>query len=167
MIQSLPVVRRIGATVLLAGATLAYWAMINGLLSLRTEQLEVLALLAGFDAIAIVALWLRPGSHRVRTILAWYALGRFGLSVMMFNLPSAILYGFAGFLVATAPRRPIRGPATTRHEFTAASAGWIGAMTPLNASRSWAGALASGQRGCAVCGRGQEDRLHWPAEAQG
>jgi len=165
VIAPLSTIRRLVASALFAGATLAYWAMIPGILGLSAEQHQVLALLAGLDAIAIVALWVRPGSQRVRTAVAWYALLRFGLAVTMFNLPSAILYGFAGLLVATAPRHRVRGSSTARHEFTAASGGWLGAMTPLNASRSWAGALASGQRGCALCGRGQEDPLHWKAEA--
>jgi hypothetical protein len=165
MIQSLSVVRRIVATALFAGATLVYWAMLNAIAVPTSEQFGMLALLAGLDAAAIAVVWIRPANSRMRPVVGWYGLARFALSVLLFNLPSAILYGFAGFVVASAPRRPVGGSATTKHEFTASSGGWMGAMTPLGASRSWAGALASGQRGCAVCARGQEDPLHWASEA--
>jgi hypothetical protein len=165
VIQSLSVVRRIVATVLLACATLVYWAMLNSIAVPTSEQFAMLIVLGVLDVLAIDVVWIRPASPRARSVVAWYSLGRFAISVLLFNLPSAILYGFAGFLVATAPRRPVGGSATTKHEFAAASGGWMGAMTPLTVSRSWAGALASGQRQCGVCGRGQEDQLHWAKEA--
>jgi hypothetical protein len=165
LIQPLSPVRRAVASVLFAAATLLYWVMLQGRPAPTGEGLGMLAVLAGLDALAIAVLWIRPSSAPLRSAVGWYGLLRFAVSVLLFNLPSAILYVFAGFLVASAPRRPFGGSATTKHEFTAASGGWIGAMTPLTASRSIAGALASSRRECAVCGRGQEDPLHWASEA--
>jgi hypothetical protein len=158
--------RRILFCVLLAAADAVYLALIAALrMPLTADGQIVLAgmlVLDGAAAVAVISLASRPS---VAQAAGWYALVRAGLYALLFSLPSAILLGAAALAVLSAPHRAAQGSASARHEYAPASAGWIGQMTPLNATRSLAGAGAMGSRACITCGKTQEDPIHWPAEA--